>query len=82
MVYNLAYGILGDPDLAVVATRETFLRALSALPAYGEKPHKQWLMETAINVCQEYPCRLTQLVLDSCVASTPDPSGPGAEDDT
>jgi hypothetical protein len=81
MVYNVSYGILGDPDLAVTATEDTFLRALPALPKYFQKPSKQWLTEIAVNVCQEYPCRLTQLVLDSCVASTPDSSGSGAGDD-
>jgi hypothetical protein len=81
MVYNLVYGILGDPDLAVAATEDTFLRALPALPAYREKRSKQWLMETAINVCQEYPCRLTHLVCDSCVAGTPDTPGSRVGDD-
>jgi RNA polymerase sigma-70 factor (ECF subfamily) len=80
-VYNLAYGILGDPDLAAAATKDTFLRALPALPTYREKASKQWLTEIAVNVCQEYPCRLTQPVLDPCVAGTPDTSGPGAGDD-
>jgi DNA-directed RNA polymerase specialized sigma24 family protein len=81
MVYNLVYGILGDPDLAVAATEDTFLRALPALPEYHKKRSKQWLMEIAINVCQEYPCRLTHLVFDSCVAGTPETSGSGAGED-
>jgi hypothetical protein len=81
VVYNLAYGVLGDPDLAVTATEDTFLRAFPALPEYRGKPLKQWLMRIAVTVCQEQMRRLPHLVLDSCVPCIQDSSGPGAEDD-
>jgi hypothetical protein len=80
-VYNLAFGLLGDPDLAVVATGETFVRAFLALPKHREQPSKQWLMEIAVSMCQEYLRRSPRLVCDSRVAGTLDSPEPGAEDD-
>jgi RNA polymerase sigma-70 factor (ECF subfamily) len=53
MVFNLAYRILGDPEMAVAATEETFLRASLALPKSGRKSPRLWLMQTAVAVCKE-----------------------------
>lgn len=57
MVFNLAYRILGDPELAVAATEETFLRASLALPESWRKLPKLWLLRTAVAVCKELLCR-------------------------
>jgi DNA-directed RNA polymerase specialized sigma24 family protein len=56
-VYNLAYGLLGDPDLAVAATEDAFLGAFPALPRDSERASRQWLLEIAALLCQEYPGR-------------------------
>jgi RNA polymerase sigma-70 factor (ECF subfamily) len=53
MVYNLAYRILGDPELAAVATEKTFLRVSQVLPKSRGKSPKLWLMRIAVAICQE-----------------------------
>jgi RNA polymerase sigma-70 factor (ECF subfamily) len=57
MVYNLAYRILGDAEVAAAATAYTFQRAF---PAFPQRPQsaKLWLMRVAVAACQEHLHRL------------------------
>lgn len=54
IVYNLAYRILGDADLAATATEDIFQRALSALSESGHAPPKLWLLRIAVAVWQQH----------------------------
>lgn len=62
MVFNLAYRILGNPNLATTATENTFLRALRGFPKCHDKSPRLWLMRTAVAVCQE---QLRQMPIQS-----------------
>jgi RNA polymerase sigma factor (sigma-70 family) len=66
MVYNLAYRILGDLDLAVTVTEDTFLRAFAALPQHRVKSPNLWLMRIAVAVCHEQLYRSPKLSLNTC----------------
>lgn len=67
MVYNLVYRILGEPDLASTAARDTFLRAARrGLPKRHRKAPSLWLMQTAIIVCQEQLCQMPIRRPDLC----------------
>ena len=52
MVYNLAFRILGDPDLAVAAAEHTFQQARLAFPHCLKAP-QLWLARVAVACCQE-----------------------------
>ena len=52
-VYRLALRMLGNPDDAMEATQDAFLRAYRALPRFrGEAAFRTWLFGIAINVCR------------------------------
>jgi RNA polymerase sigma-70 factor (ECF subfamily) len=53
MVYNLAYRILGDPELAASATEDTFVRALRAFRGRRGSPPKLWMMGIVVTTCLE-----------------------------
>ncbi|MGD8473539.1 MAG: sigma-70 family RNA polymerase sigma factor [Anaerolineae bacterium] len=53
MVYNLAYRILGDPELAASATEDTFVRALRAFPGRRGNRPKLWMTRIVVTTCQE-----------------------------
>ncbi len=58
MVYNLAYCIVGDPDLAAAATECTFLRAYRGVPRRRGQSPGRWLLRIAVTVCQEKLCQV------------------------
>jgi hypothetical protein len=64
-VYDLAYRILGNPDLAGVATEDTFLRAFPVLARYRAESSKLWLMGMVVTVCQEQLHKFPHLDSDS-----------------
>lgn len=53
MVFNLAYRILGDPELAASATEDTFVKALRAFPGCRGNPPKLWMTRIVVTTCQE-----------------------------
>ncbi|NWF99934.1 MAG: RNA polymerase sigma factor [Thermoanaerobaculaceae bacterium] len=51
--YRLCRRMLGDPEEAMEATQDTFLRVVRALPAFrGEASFRTWVLGIAINVCR------------------------------
>ncbi len=51
MAFNLAYRMLGDPDLAADATQNAFISAYKALPGYRGGSFKSWVMRIVSNTC-------------------------------
>jgi RNA polymerase sigma-70 factor (ECF subfamily) len=52
-VYRLARRMLGDPDEALDATQETFLRVFRGLKSFrGDARFRTWVIGIAINVCR------------------------------
>jgi RNA polymerase sigma-70 factor (ECF subfamily) len=51
--YNIAYRILGDPELAAFATEAAFLRASQAFPGRRGRPPELWIMRLVVATCQE-----------------------------
>ena len=52
LVYNTAYRVLGDQDLAADATQMAFLRAYRSLPSFrGQSSFTTWLYRIVTNVC-------------------------------
>ncbi len=72
MVYDLAFRILGDPDLAATATEYTFLRAFRGLPKCRETSPRLWLVRMAVTVCQEQLSHIPILGSDTCEPSVGD----------
>ena len=70
-VYNLAYRILGDPELADSATEDTFLRAFRAFRDAPERPDKLWIMRIVVTACQE---QLGALPVQDCGPRSPSPA--------
>ena len=76
MVYNLAYRILGDPELAVTATEDTFLRAFPSFSDYRGSSLQLWLIRIAVTRCQELVHRLPHRDSTSCVPPLGDKAHP------
>lgn len=57
-VYRLIRGHLGDAEVALDLTQETFMAAHSALDRYDpERPLRAWLARIAINKCRDWARR-------------------------
>jgi RNA polymerase sigma-70 factor (ECF subfamily) len=51
-IYNLSLRLLENPDDALDAAQETFVRAYAALPQFEEeRPFGPWLLRIATNTC-------------------------------
>jgi RNA polymerase sigma-70 factor (ECF subfamily) len=53
MVYNTAYRIMGDEDLAADASQEAFLSAFRALNSFRGGSFRAWLLRTVTNACYD-----------------------------
>ncbi|HRQ39336.1 MAG TPA: sigma-70 family RNA polymerase sigma factor [Chloroflexota bacterium] len=53
VVYNVAYRIMGQPQLAEDVTQETFIAAYKALHSFREGSLKAWLLRIATNRCYD-----------------------------
>ncbi len=51
MAFNLAYRMLGDPDVAADATQNAFISAYNALAGYRGGSFKSWVMRIVSNTC-------------------------------
>jgi RNA polymerase sigma-70 factor (ECF subfamily) len=52
-IYRLALRMLGNPDDALEATQDVFLRVYRALPRFrGEAAFRTWITGIALNVCR------------------------------
>lgn len=54
LAYNVAYRILGDPDLAADATQDAFLKAFKALGSFRGGAFKPWMLRIVTNTCYDY----------------------------
>ena len=54
LAYNVAYRILGDPDLAADATQDTFIKAYKALDSFRGGAFKPWMLRIVTNTCYDY----------------------------
>jgi RNA polymerase sigma-70 factor (ECF subfamily) len=52
-VYNVAYRVAGEPDLAADATQEAFISAFHNLGSYKGGSFKAWLMRIVTNACYD-----------------------------
>jgi RNA polymerase sigma-70 factor (ECF subfamily) len=52
-LYNVAYRILGDGELASAATREAVVRARQTLVAFGGGSFRLWLMSLLVGICRK-----------------------------
>jgi RNA polymerase sigma-70 factor (ECF subfamily) len=51
-IYNLSLRLLDNPDDALDAAQETFVRAYAALPQFeADRPFPPWLLRIATNIC-------------------------------
>jgi len=53
IAYNVAYRILGDPDLAADATQDSFVKAYKALHGYRGGSFKSWVLRIVTNTCYD-----------------------------
>lgn len=51
VAFNLAYRMLGDPDMAADATQNAFISAYKALSGYRGGSFKSWVMRIVSNTC-------------------------------
>jgi RNA polymerase sigma-70 factor, ECF subfamily len=52
-VYEVAYRVLGEPEMAADATQETFVHAIGALGSFREEASfRTWLLRIAINTAR------------------------------
>ena len=54
LAYNVAYRILGDPDLAADATQDAFIKAYKALDSFRGESFKPWMLRIVTNTCYDY----------------------------
>jgi RNA polymerase sigma-70 factor (ECF subfamily) len=52
-VYNVAYRVAGEPDLAADATQEAFISAFHNLGSFKGGSFKAWLMRIVTNACYD-----------------------------
>jgi RNA polymerase sigma-70 factor (ECF subfamily) len=53
VVFNVAFRILGDDDLAADAAQETFMSAFRGLAGFRGGSFRAWLLRTATNACYD-----------------------------
>lgn len=53
MVFNVAYRIMGDPDVAEDVAQETFITAYQSLKSFRGGSFKSWLIRVATNRCYD-----------------------------
>jgi len=54
LAYNVAYRILGDPDLAADATQDAFIKAYKAMSGFRGGAFKPWMLRIVTNTCYDY----------------------------
>ena len=54
LAYNVAYRILGDPDLAADAGQDAFIKAYKALRSFHGGSFKPWMLRIVTNTCYDY----------------------------
>src|SRR5262245_30534664 len=52
-VYNVAYRLIGESDVAADATQEAFISAYNHLPQFRGGSFKSWLMRIVTNACYD-----------------------------
>jgi RNA polymerase sigma-70 factor (ECF subfamily) len=53
LAYSVAYRVLGNPDSAMDATQDAFLRAYRALSQYNGGSFRSWLLRIVTNCCYD-----------------------------
>lgn len=53
LAYNVAYRILGDPDVAADATQDAFISAYRALSGFRGGSFRSWLLRIVTNACYD-----------------------------
>ncbi|HHB90045.1 MAG TPA: sigma-70 family RNA polymerase sigma factor [Anaerolineae bacterium] len=54
LAYNVAYRILGDPDLAADATQDAFIKAYKGISSFRGGAFKPWMLRIVTNTCYDY----------------------------
>jgi RNA polymerase sigma-70 factor (ECF subfamily) len=53
LAYNVAFRVLGEPDMAADATQDGFLKAYRALASFRGGSFKSWLLRIITNTCYD-----------------------------
>lgn len=53
MVYNVAYRIVGDQELATRATQDTFLNSFPLFAEFYGRSARLWLMQIVTSICHD-----------------------------
>ncbi len=53
LAYNVAYRVMGQPDLAADATQDAFIKAYKALDRFRGQSFKAWLLRIVTNTCYD-----------------------------
>ena len=53
LAYNVAYRIMGDPDVAADATQDAFISAYQALSGFRGGSFRSWLLRIVTNACYD-----------------------------
>lgn len=65
VVYNLAYRMVGDPDLAADIAQDTFTSAFRAVGSFRGGSFKSWVLRIAANACHDHYRRQKRRPADS-----------------
>jgi len=65
VVYNLAYRMVGDPDLAADIAQDTFTSAFRAIGSFRGGSFKSWVLRIAANACHDHYRRQKRRPVDS-----------------
>ncbi len=64
-VYNLAYRMVGDADLAADIAQDTFMSAFQAIRSFRGGSFKSWVLRIAANACHDHHRRQRRRPTDS-----------------
>jgi RNA polymerase sigma-70 factor (ECF subfamily) len=53
LAYNVAYRVVGDPDVAADATQNAFISAYRGLPRFRGGSFRSWLLRIVTNACYD-----------------------------
>lgn len=65
IVYNVAYRMVSDPDLAADITQDTFISAFRAIKRFRGGSFKAWLLRITSNACYDHYRRQKRRPTDS-----------------
>jgi RNA polymerase sigma-70 factor (ECF subfamily) len=77
LMYNLAYRMVADPDLAADITQDAFLSAFNSIKSFRGGSFKSWLLRIASNACYDHFRRKKRRPTDSLDSMLEEPGSDG-----